>query len=364
MPNEYRQRLTRLRKRLTEFHAEALVVTHSPNIYYLCGFLGSAGILVVEPTRVTLITDSRYMVQAREQTRESGVSVLIPKEPILVAAADRLGSIRGRKPRIALDFSNITVSEKARLVKAARHPAKWISCAGWVEGLRTVKSGEELRRMRAAALLISGVFDEVFKVIRPGITELDLAAEIDYRMRKLGAEGPSFETIVASGPRAALPHARPTSRRLRRNELVVLDAGAILTGYCSDMTRTAFLGRAPGRIRQWYKAVREAQEAACEATAAGVQAGVPDAAARRVLESYKLGKYFIHSTGHGLGLEVHEDPRLAKGQKARIEPGMVVTIEPGVYVPGIGGIRIEDDLAVHANGTEILTTTSRELLEL
>jgi Xaa-Pro aminopeptidase len=218
--------------------------------------------------------------------------------------------------------------------------------------------------MRAAALLISSVFDHVLKMVRPGIMELDLAAEMDYRMRKLGAEGPSFETIVASGPRAALPHARPTSRRLRRNELVVLDAGAILTGYCSDMTRTVFLGRAPGHIRQWYKAVREAQKAACEATAAGVQAGVPDAAARRVLESYRLGKYFVHSTGHGLGLEVHEAPRLAKGQKARIEPGMVVTIEPGVYVPGIGGIRIEDDLAVHADATEILTTTSRELLEL
>lgn len=364
MPNEYRQRMARLRKRLMEFHAEALVVTHAPNIYYLCGFLGSAGILVVEPTRVTLITDSRYMVQAREQTRESGVSVLIPKEPILMAAGDRLDSIRARKPRIALDFSHMTVSEKARLVKAARHSANWISGAGWVEGLRTIKSGPELRIMRAAALLISSVFDDVFKVIRPGIKELDLAAEMDYRMRKLGAEGPSFETIVASGPRAALPHARPTSRRLRRNELVVLDAGAILTGYCSDMTRTVFLGRATGRIRQWYKAVREAQKAACEATAAGVQAGVPDAAARRVLESYKLGKYFVHSTGHGLGLEVHEDPRLAKGQMARIEPGMVVTIEPGVYVPDIGGIRIEDDLAVHANGTEILTTTSRELLEL
>jgi Xaa-Pro aminopeptidase len=365
MPNEYRQRLARLRLHLTEAHSDAVLVTHAPNIHYLCGFQGSAGILIVEADRATLFTDGRYSIQAREQTRQTGVSVHIPEGPILLAAAARLSSPTPRcPPRIAIDAAHLTVSEKEKLVKTVARPCKWISCAGWVERLRTIKSHSELERIRAAARLISSVFDQIIKQIRPGIAELDVAAEMDYRMRKLGAEGPSFETIVASGPRSALPHARPTSRRLHGNELVLLDAGAILTGYCSDVTRTVYTGRAPDRVKRWYKAVLEAQKAACEATTAGVESRVPDGAARRVLDSYKLGKYFVHSTGHGLGLEVHEEPRLAKGQNALIESGMVVTIEPGVYMPGVGGIRIEDDLAVRDGKAEILTTTSRELLEL
>ncbi len=365
MSNEHRERMARLRLRLKDSNAAALVVTHLPNIYYLSGFQGSAGILIVEPTRATLVTDGRYSVQARAQTRSAAITVNIPKGPILAEVGNHLGSIGNRHAaRIGYDPAHISVSEKERLVKAAGPHWRWISGAGWIEQLRMIKSPTELSTMRAAARLISSVFDHVIKLIRPGISELDVAAEVDYRMRKLGAEGPSFETIVASGPRAALPHARPTARKLRGNELVVLDAGAILSGYCSDMTRTIYMGRATGRIKRWYKAVQEAQSAACEATAAGVASGAPDAAARRVLESYKLGRFFVHSTGHGLGLEVHEDPRLAKGQQSLIEPGMVVTIEPGVYVPGIGGIRIEDDLAVYKNRTEILTTTSRELLEL
>jgi Xaa-Pro aminopeptidase len=186
--------------------------------------------------------------------------------------------------------------------------------------------------MRRAARLISEVFEQVVKKIKPGVEELELAAEVDFLMRRLGAEGPSFETIIASGPRAALPHARPTSKRLRRNELVVLDLGAILRHYCSDMTRTVYLGKAPKRVKTWYKAVLEAQAAGIEALGAGVEAGEPDLAARRVLDSYGLGKYFVHSTGHGLGIEVHEDPRLAAGQKRLLEAGMVVTVEPGVYM--------------------------------
>lgn len=365
MAQENRQRIKLLRRRLKKSGVDAILVTHLPNIYYLSGFLGSAGILVVEPEATTLFTDGRYSVQAREQVRGSGVDVEIPAGPILRAAGEFLASGAGRKLRkVVYDPSRVTVAAHMDMARHSGRATKWVAEQGWVEGLRTIKSPAEIIKMRAAARLISKVFEQVIEIIRPGLMELDLAAEVDYRMRKLGASGPSFETIVASGPRAALPHAHPTTKRLRRNELVVLDLGAILADYCSDLTRTVYLGKAPERVRRWYQAVKEAQSAAFEALAAGVEAGAPDAAARRVLESFGLAQYFVHSTGHGLGLEVHESPRIAKGQKDLICPGMVVTIEPGVYMAGVGGIRIEDDVAVYDSRTEILTTAPRELLEL
>jgi Xaa-Pro aminopeptidase len=209
-------------------------------------------------------------------------------------------------------------------------------------------------------------------LVRPGIREFELAAEIEYRMRRLGAEGPAFETIVAFGERSALPHARPTGRKLRKNELVVLDLGAILRHYCCDLTRTVFVGKAPARVRGWYEAVLEAQGAALQALRSGVTAGQVDEAARSVLRGHRLSqngterldKFFTHSTGHGLGLEVHEQPRLAAGQKQVLQVSNVVTLEPGIYVQGVGGIRIEDDAVVTAGKAKLLTTARRGFLEL
>jgi Xaa-Pro aminopeptidase len=226
------------------------------------------------------------------------------------------------------------------------------------------KDASELAQMRKAAILAGEILEGALPMLRPGVREFDVGAEIEYQMRKRGASGPAFETIVAFGERAALPHARPTSKRLRKNELVVLDLGVILGHYCSDMTRTVFVGRAPARIRGWYQAVLEAQRAAIAAVKNGASCGEVDAAARQVLTDYRLEQLFVHSTGHGLGLEVHEDPRVARGQKKRLEPGNVITIEPGVYAEGIGGIRIEDDVAVHADRAEVLTRVPRDLIEL
>ena len=322
--------------------------------------------MVVESQSSTLFTDGRYAVQAPQEVKRAGVRVTIPQGSVLKAAGAHLASIqpRQRSLPVAYDPAQVTVMQHKDFRRAAGSRISWLSATGWVEDLRLLKSPSEITKMRAAARLISKVFDQVVPLIRPGVTELELAAEIDYRMRKLGASGPSFETIVASGPRAALPHARPTSKRIRRNELVVLDAGAILADYCSDMTRTVFIGRATNQVKMWYRAVLDAQRAGIAACGAGAESGEPDSAARRVLESQGLGKYFVHSTGHGVGLEIHEAPRLAKGQKAKLQGGMVVTIEPGIYVEGVGGIRIEDDVAIHAGRTEILTTATRELLEL
>ncbi len=222
----------------------------------------------------------------------------------------------------------------------------------------------EIERIRDAARLGSEVMEEAISLIRPGVSELDIAAEIGYRMRRKGASGESFEAIVAGGARSALPHAQPTARRIGKNELVVLDLGAILRRYCSDLTRTVHVGKAPARVRQWYQAVLEAQTAARDAVKSGVTCGAVDAAARDVLQRKGLGRYFVHSTGHGIGLEIHEDPRIARDQKTILETGNIVTLEPGVYVEGVGGIRIEDDALVTPRGAEILTTAPREFLEI
>jgi Xaa-Pro aminopeptidase len=265
---------------------------------------------------------------------------------------------------LGFDQAHLSQAEWLRLKAASRNKVRWLPAAGLIEKLRETKSPAELEIMRQAAKLGSEVMEELISLVKPGVAELDLAAEADYRMRRKGASGPAFDTIVASGARSALPHARPTGKRLQKNELVVLDLGAILRHYCSDLTRTVYVGRAPARVRKWYRAVEQAQTAALEALQAHSPASRVDAAARRVLQRNGLSRYFIHSTGHGLGIEVHEGPRLGRGQTQEIRVGSVLTLEPGVYIEGIGGIRIEDDVVVHAAGPEVLTSAPRGLLEL
>lgn len=350
--------MDRLRLCFSGLGADAFLVSHLPNIRYLCGFSGSAGLLLVEESSATLFTDSRYTFQARQEVR--GARMHIAKRGILGAVA---GTLRGRR-HVAWSTGHVTVAQQQALEAATGRRVRWVSDGNAVEKLRAVKDAEELATMRDAASLISDVFQGVVRSIRPGVTELELAAEIEYGIKHRGASGPSFETIVASGPRSAWAHAHPTSKPLRKNELVVLDQGAILRGYCSDLTRTVFLGRASGKVRSMYAAVREAQEAAKRATRPGVKAGDVDQAARRVLKRLGLARYFTHSTGHGLGLEVHEMPRLGKAEETVLQEGMVVTIEPGVYLEGLGGVRIEDDVVATAQGAVDLTTATRDFLEL
>jgi Xaa-Pro aminopeptidase len=343
--------------------ADAFLTTHLPNIRYLCGFSGSAALLLIESPASTLFTDSRYKFQAREEV--SGARVVIAPHGLIRAAGEQLKRRRGSgRLRVAYVPSQVTVAQKAALEAAAGARVRWLNGGDAIERLRAIKDAAELSTMREAAQLISNVVNAVIPRIKPGITELDVAAEIEYAMKRQGAAGPAFETIVASGPHSAWAHARPSSKPLRKNELVVLDQGAILRGYCSDMTRTVFLGRAPARVRRMYQAVLESQEAAKAAIRPGVAAGDVDAAARRVLKRLGFAQYFTHSTGHGLGLEVHEMPRLGKGERTELQEGMVVTVEPGIYIEGLGGIRIEDDVVVTARGAQDLTTSPRDFLEL
>jgi Xaa-Pro aminopeptidase len=353
-------RIKRLWKSLERAGTNAMLETHLPNVYYLTGFSGDSGALLLEPSSTTLFTDGRFTVQAREEV--SGVKLQIHRGSPLGGVGEYLRRKKGL--RVAISPSRITLAEWTLLKKGVGKGIRWVAVDGVVDQLRGVKDASEIGQIREAARLGSEVMEETIRMICPGLTEMELAAEIGYRMRRKGASGESFESIVASGPRSALPHARPTARRIGTNELVVVDLGAILRRYCSDLTRTVFVGRAPARVRRWYQAVQQAQAAALGVIKPGVAAGAVDAAARRVLQRHGLGRYFVHSTGHGIGLEIHEEPRLARGQKRLLQAGNVITVEPGVYVAGVGGIRIEDDIAVTPRGAEILTTPPRELLEL
>ena len=345
---------------LASARLDGLLISRPANWYYLTGFTGDSGALLVTRRGTALVTDGRFTGQARAEA--PGVRIVAQSGGLLDSAGAWLVAQRLRK--VGFDPQQISVAQLAALRKATGSRVSWIPAAGLPEGLRMRKDPSEIALMRKAAILASEVVAGAAKLLKPGIREFEIAAEIEYQMRKKGASGPAFETIVASGWRAALPHGRPTAKRLRKNELVVLDLGVILGHYCSDITRTFYLGRAPARVRGWYRAVQEAQAAAIAAVRVDATCGDVDEAARQVLAGHGLDRHFVHSTGHGLGLEVHEDPRVAKGQSRRLESGNVVTIEPGVYVEGVGGIRIEDDVAVHVDRTEVLTRFTRDLIEI
>ena len=349
-----------MQTQMVERRLSGLLVMHPANWYYLSGFSGEAGALLMLRRGPVLVTDGRFTAQARGET--SGIRVAAQKGSLTVSVGAWLET--QRRSRIGFDASQLTVAQLRALRAAAGRKVQWIAASGAVEALRARKEPQEIEQMRKAGVLAGEVLAAALKLLKPGVRELEIAAEIEYQMRQRGASGRAFETIVAFGERSAYPHARPTAKRLRKNELVVLDLGAILGHYCSDITRTVFVGRAPARIRRWYRAVQDAQSAAIAAVKAGVRCGDVDAAARQILTGHGLDRYFIHSTGHGLGLEVHEDPRVAQGQKQILVPGNVITIEPGVYIPGVGGIRIEDDVAVRADRTEVLTRVPRDLIEI
>ncbi|HKV23030.1 MAG TPA: Xaa-Pro peptidase family protein [Candidatus Acidoferrum sp.] len=360
MISPYEARVRALRKLVSAAGADVLLVSHQPNWFYLTGFTGESGMLLLGDGKTTLISDGRFSTQARDEA--PSVQYREQKGSLTSGVADLLKEKRWR--RAGYDPNHLTVSQFNALKKAVGSGVKWVPAPGLVESLRTRKESSELAIMRRAVKLGDQVISRAISLLKPGVTENEIAAEIEHQMRRGGASGPAFETIVAFGERAALPHARPTAKRLKKNELVVLDLGVILAHYCSDITRTVYVGRAPSRVKTWYGAVQRAQRDAIEAAKVGTSCGDVDAAARQTLTRYRLEQYFTHSTGHGLGLEVHEDPRLARGQTAQLESGFVVTIEPGIYIPGVGGIRIEDDVAVHSEKTEVLTRASRDLIEL
>ena len=362
---DHLRRLGALRRKITRSGLSGLLVTHLPDVRYLCGFTGSSAALVVSRRAARMFTDGRYTTQALEQVQ--GAKVEIVSGSPAVAAVQWLAAQPGVESA-GFDASRTTVAELARLKEGlpAGLRKKFLSAlpAAMVEPLRLVKDEAELAIMRAAALMGCRLFDHIVQVIRPGMREVEVAAELEHEARMMGAEGMSFDTIVASGTRSALPHGAASSQPVPRKGFVTLDFGIIHKGYCSDMTRTVHMGKPTAHERNVYQAVLEAQEAGVAAVSSGVSSGDVDEAARRVLRRVGLADAFSHSTGHGVGLEIHEAPRLGTKQTARLQTGMVVTIEPGAYLPGEFGVRIEDMVAVEANGAEILTPAAKALIEL
>ncbi len=359
---DFRTRQKKLQEHLSATRFDALLISHLPNIHYLCGFTGSAGLLLVEETGSVFFTDVRYDTQAHEEVK--GAKVVIPRKSLLAGFGEWLGKRRKRAGGLAIgiEAEHFTVAEKKRLSESLPSGVRLKDAPSVVERARMVKDADELKRIRAAVALGAKLFDRALEVLRPGVKETDVAGEMEFAARQGGAEAMSFPTIIASGARSALPHGRATDQPIAAGGFVVCDFGVILEGYCSDQTRTVWVGSVPSEARRAYEAVKESQQAAIEAVRPGITVGEVDAAARKVLRKAGLGRYFTHSTGHGVGLEIHEAPRVAQGQKEILQPGMVITIEPGVYFPGKWGIRIEDMVAVTADGCEVLTPTSKEFL--
>lgn len=356
--SEQAARRDRLRNALHQQRVDALLVTALPNVRYLSGFTGSNGVLLLTPERALLFTDPRYLTQAPQQ---SDCEVKIAGGPLTAEIAKWIKRLKLRV--LGFERNRISYDEHSRL-RDALAGIRLKPVVDAVETLRMVKSEVESGTIRASVKLNSVALEQALKQFRPEITEVDLAAEIEYRMRLLGADGTSFDTIVASGPRTALPHAQPSHHPIQNDQLLLIDMGASLAGYASDMTRTYAIGKLSAKIRRMYKAVLNSQLAAIDAIKPGVSCAHIDRAARRVLRGYGMEKLFIHSTGHGLGLEIHERPRIGRKESTQLEPGMVITVEPGVYVEGLGGIRIEDTVVVTESGCEVLTPTGKELVIL
>jgi len=354
-------RQKQLRNALAESRLDAILITHLPNIRYLCGFTGSSGALWVSSSSAVFFSDSRYTEQARAEVQ--GAKVVIHRKALLSAVAEwALRKHRGSRQVLGVEGEHLSMAVAQNLAKLLAGKYRLRACPPLVERARMIKDVDEIRAIREAVDLGAALFDEALGAIRPGATELEVAAAVELAARRGGAEAMSFETIVAAGRRSALPHGRASEARIGAPGFVVCDFGVILHGYCSDRTRTVWVGRESSEARKTYEAVLEAQAAAISAVRPGATASEVDGAARKVLKKRKLAQYFTHSTGHGVGLEVHEAPRIASGMKEVLRPGMVITIEPGVYLSGKWGIRIEDMILVTEKGCEVLKPGAKEFI--
>lgn len=349
-------------KLAAELHAatcDALIVTKLENIRYLTGFTGSAAMLVVTPSAMLLTTDGRYRDQAAEQLAEAGVDA----EIVVGAGAVQFEAIKARcsaSAGVGLEANNVTWSAMKRFTEVVGD--KLVATSGLVERLRIVKDEGEQARIEAACAIADAALSYVKNRLSEGPTETEFAAELEYAMRERGGQGPAFETIVASGPNSAMPHARPTSRVVRGGDLVVVDFGSIVDGYRSDMTRTFSVGEPNEELASLVEVVAVAQALGVAAVEPGATGAAVDGAARRSLTDAGYGELFVHSTGHGVGLDIHEAPSVAANAADILAPGTVVTVEPGAYVAGRAGVRIEDTLLVTGSGCRPLTLSTKDYI--
>ncbi len=353
-------RLSALRSSLAAAHLDALLITTLPNIRYLTGFSGSSALLVVTAHDALFISDFRYAVQAKDEVADNA--------RIIIEPSSLWGALWGALPdlkanSIAFESAHVTHADFRRLIEAGAR-WEWRPSVNLVEALREQKDPGEIAHIRDAVTIAETALGQTIAQVKAGMTEMTIAGILESHLRAAGSESFPFETIIASGERSALPHARCSLRPVRSGEFLLIDFGAVSGGYCSDITRTFVVGKASDEMREIYDVVRESNATASGGVRAGMRGRDADALARGYIERRGWGKEFGHSLGHGIGLEVHESPRLAKSTEAPLPVGSVVTIEPGIYRGGWGGVRIEDDVLLEAEGPRVLTSFSRDLIEL
>jgi Xaa-Pro aminopeptidase len=357
--SDYPKRLKKLNKALSKGHVDAMLIMTPVNRFYLTGFRSTMGLIVVEPGRdMQLLVDARYYEMARKEVPEAKVVRVSNLGKDLARMASR------RKWKRVGFEGQITTRDLAMFQSALADTKEWCDTGTVLEELRQIKSRREQGILRRAARLGDEVFARTLASVEPGMSEWDIRRELRYWVDELDAEGESFDCIVSVGNNSSKPHAHVTDRVLRGNQPLLIDMGIVLDGYCSDMTRTVFFGRASKKMREIYKIVLDAQMKACGAARAGISCGELDAVARRHIAKAGYGEKFSHGLGHGVGIDIHEAPTLRKGVDTVLKPGMVVSIEPGIYLPGVGGVRIEDVVIIRRDGCENLTQTPKKQLEI
>jgi Xaa-Pro aminopeptidase len=352
-------RLEKLRSQFTSLKVDAFLITFPPHLRYLSGFSGSSGIGLVTPDTSYFLTDGRYADQVKNEIH--GWKTFITQRSLF----DEMYRRKLLQPgtRVGFDGNTVSYSQFTQL-KQSLPRIKFLPKVDCVERIAVVKDENEIGKIRRAVEITDRVFSEILPLLKLGVSELDIAAEISYRQRKHGSEIDAFESIVASGERGALPHGRATSKKIKQHELITLDFGCVVDGYHSDMTRTVALGAPKPEARKIYNIVLDAQVRAIESVRSGMKTKDLDAVARTYIKKKGYDKFYRHSLGHGLGLQIHEPPRISVLSTAMLETGNVVTIEPGIYIPNLGGVRIEDDIVVRNGSCEVLNTSTKELLIL
>jgi Xaa-Pro aminopeptidase len=353
----HNQRLAKLRTLMADNQTEALLVTSDVNRKYMSGFTGSSGMLLITADKALLYSDFRYRTQAPGQA--PSFEFIEHKANVLDSLLESASALHITKLAFeAHDMSFETYTSYTNKLQGI----ELVPAGKWIEQLRMVKNEAELVIIREAALLADDTFNYIVGFIKPGMRELDIALEMEFYMRRHGATSTSFETIIASGERSALPHGVASERIVQSGEFVKLDFGAYYQGYCSDITRTVMLGKPTDRHREIYQIVLEAQLATLEGIRPGMTGREADAIARNIITKHGYGDLFGHGTGHGIGMEIHESPRLSLTGDTVLEPGMVVTVEPGIYIAGFGGVRIEDDVVITSTGVDILTHAPKDFI--
>ncbi|MBL7191943.1 aminopeptidase P family protein [bacterium] len=350
-------RIANLRSKFEELKIDAFISGRLSNVRYLCGYSGSNGLLFVTKDNSYFLTDFRYQEQVKEEV--SGAECIIIKTDFPAEFKDN--PKLKFKGKVGIEAPHITFDMYSKL-KEAMPDCEFVSTSNVVEMISSVKDEGELAKIRKAVEMTDKVFAEVVKLVKPGVTERELAAELVYRHLKHGASGDSFEAIVGSGYRGALPHGIASDKKIEKGDFIVFDFGCIYQGYCSDMTRTIVVGEPSKKHLEVYNVVKQAQQAAVDACKAGMNTKVLDAVARDIIKEAGYGDNYGHGLGHGLGIEVHAEPRVTFLVENTLQVNQVITIEPGIYLSGWGGVRIEDDVVVKEGGCEILTNTTKELI--